>query len=90
MHAMGGCFYDISVALVLFMCTCSRSSYQAIQKQVALMVVVVMEAEGKNSIDMNSFYDFHQSWLRSNNLRDMLLSYDSIDTRVNRTSSIHD
>ena len=79
MHAMDGCFYDISVALVLFICTCSRSSYQATQKQVALMVVVVLDAGGKNSIDMNPFYDFHQSSLGSNNLRDMLLSYDSVD-----------
>ena len=32
-------------------------------KQVALMVVVVLDAGGKNSIGMNSFYDFHQSSL---------------------------
>ena len=71
---MDGCFYDISVVLVLFICTCSRSSYQATQKQVALMVVVVLDAGGKNSIDMNPFYNIHQSSLGSNNLRDMLLS----------------
>ena len=34
---------------------------------------------GNNSIDTILFYDFHQSSLKSNNLRDMIVSYDSIN-----------
>ena len=54
------------------------------------MVVVVLDAGSKNSIDMNPFYDFHQSSLGSNNLRDMLLSYDSVDIWLHRISPNHD
>ena len=79
MHAVDGCFYNILVALVIFTCTCSKSSYLAIQKYVFLVVVVV--ELGNNLINAILIYDFHQSLMESINLRDMILSYDSINQR---------
>ena len=46
------------------------------------MVVVVLVVElGNNLINAILIYDFHQSSLESINLRDMILSYDSINRR---------
>ena len=47
------------------------------------------EDGGNISIDMILFYDFHQSSLQSNNLRDMILSYDSINRRFLYISPNH-
>ena len=43
-----------------------------------------------NSIDMILFCDFHQSSSGNNNLRDMILSYDSINRRFHHISPNND
>ena len=84
MHAVDGCFYDIS--------SCVSYSYlHMLQKQLSSHTKVgatggVGGGGGgggggvSNLIDMILLYDFHQSSLDSINLRDLILSYDpSID-----------
>ena len=48
------------------------------------------EDGGNNSIDVILFCDFQKSSLRNNNLRDMILSYDSINRRFLYISPNHD
>ena len=46
-----------------------------------MVVVVVVVELGNNLINAILIYDFHQSLMESINLRDMILSYDSINQR---------
>ena len=65
-------------------------SFRAIQKKRGTGGGNGCGGEGNNSIDMMSFFDFHQSSVKSNNLKDIILFYDFISRRFHHISRNHD